>query len=293
MAMHSNWNPWHGCIKCSEGCQNCYVYYLDGMIGKNGADVYKTKTGFGYPLSKDRKRRYKIQSGEMISVCMTSDFFLEEADEWRDEAWEMMKTRSDVVFLLLTKRPERVLQCLPDNWGDGWDNIFLNVTCENQRRADERIPLLLKLPFKHKGLHCAPLLGAVKVGKYLDSGQIEQVACGGENYGGTRPCDFDWVKSLRDECVSRNITFCFMETGTVFIKDGREYRIDSKQLQNLQAYKSGMNYQGEPMHFVLTNSFGEPVPKEELYVPRYIQKCKTCSFKILCNGCSDCGGCHS
>lgn len=293
MAMHSNWNPWHGCIKCSEGCQNCYVYYLDGMIGKNGADVYKTKTGFRYPLSKDRKRRYKIQSGEMISVCMTSDFFLEEADQWRAEAWKMMKIRSDVVFLLLTKRPERVLQCLPKGWGEGWENIFLNVTCENQRRADERIPLLLELTFKHKGLHCAPLLGAVKVGNYLDSGQIEQVACGGENYGGTRPCDFKWVRSLRDECVSRNITFCFMETGTVFIKDGREYRIDSKQLQNLQAYKSGMNYQGKPICFALTNSFDDPVPKEELYVPRYIQKCETCSFKILCNGCSSCGGCHS
>ena len=293
MAMHSNWNTWHGCIKCSEVCQNCYVYYLDGMIGKNGADVYKTKTGFRYPLSKDRKRRYKIQSGEMISVCMTSDFFLEEADQWRAEAWEMMKIRSDVVFLLLTKRPERVLQCLPGGWGDGWENIFLNVTCENQRRADERIPLLLLFPFKYKGLHCAPLLGYVKVGNYFESGQIEQVACGGENYGGTRPCDFKWVRSLRDECVSRNITFCFMETGTVFIKDGREYRIDSKQLQNLQAYKSGMNYQGKPICFALTNSFGNPVPKEELYVPRYIQKCETCSFKILCNGCSSCGGCHS
>ena len=88
--MHSNWNPWHGCIKCSEGCQNCYVYYLDRMRGKSGADVYKTKTGFRYPLSKDRSGQYKIQSGEMISVCMTSDFFLEEADEWRAEAWEMM-----------------------------------------------------------------------------------------------------------------------------------------------------------------------------------------------------------
>ena len=49
MAMHSNWNPWHGCIKCSEGCQNCYVYYLDRMRGRSGSDVYKTKTGFGYP----------------------------------------------------------------------------------------------------------------------------------------------------------------------------------------------------------------------------------------------------
>ena len=156
----------------------------------------------------------------MLSVCMTSDFFLEEADEWRDEAWNIMRERCDVVFLLLTKRPERIRKCLPEDWGDGWENIFLNVTCETQRRADERLPLLLELPFKHKGVYCAPLLEAITIGKYLDSGQIEQVACGGENYGGARPCDFDWIKALREECASRDITFCFMETGTTFIKDG-------------------------------------------------------------------------
>ncbi|MBR2676161.1 MAG: DUF5131 family protein [Solobacterium sp.] len=291
--MHSNWNPWHGCKKCSEGCQNCYVYYLDHMRGKSGSEIYKSKTGFRYPLAKDRLGRYKIRSGEMISVCMTSDFFLEEADEWRAEAWEMMRQRRDVIFLLLTKRIERVRDCLPENWGNGWDNIFLNVTCENQRRADERIPVLLELPFKHKGLHCAPLLGPIRIGEYLDSGQIEQVACGGENYGGTRPCDFDWVKALREECVSKNITFCFMETGTVFIKDGREYRITSKQIQNLQAHKSGMNFRGNEIHFDLVDSSGVPIPKEELYVPHFREKCETCSFQILCNGCSDCGACVS
>ena len=293
MAMHSNWNPWHGCIKCSEGCQNCYVYYLDRMRGKNGSDIYKTKTDFRYPLSKDRAGRYKIQSGEMISVCMTSDFFLEEADEWRSEAWDMMHVRSDVIFLLLTKRIDRVRDCLPANWGDGWDNVFLTVTCENQARADERIPVLLDLPFKHKGLHCAPLLGPIRLGSYLDSGQIEQVACGGENYGGSRPCDFDWVKSLREECVSRDITFCFMETGTVFIKDGKKYRISSKQVQNLQAYKSGMTYKGKEMHFNLVDSSGNPIPKDKLYVPHFREKCRTCSFRILCNGCSDCGACEN
>ena len=88
----------------------------------------------------------------------------------------------------------RIRECLPDDRGDGWDNIFLNVTCENRERADERIPLLLELPFKHKGLHCAPLLGPLSIGRYLDSGQIEQVTCGSENYGGSRPCDFDWVR---------------------------------------------------------------------------------------------------
>ena len=291
MAQHGNWNPWHGCVKCSEGCQNCYVYYLDAMRGRNGADIYRTKTEFNYPLAKDRRGRYKVQSGETISVCMTSDFFLEQADSWRDEAWHMMRLRRDVIFLLLTKRPERVARCLPADWGEGWENIFLNVTCENQRRADERIPQLLDLPFKHKGVQCAPLLGPVRIGTYLDTGQIERVTCGGENYGGSRPCDFAWVKTLREECVVRDITFCFMETGTIFVKDGRRYHLKSKQLQNAQAHKSGMTYQGKPMRFELTDNLGLPIPQEELYVPRFAAKCAECSFRILCNGCSDCGGC--
>ncbi len=291
MAMHGNWNPWHGCVKCSEGCQNCYVYYIDEMRGKSGSDIYRTKTGFRYPLSRDRSGRYKIRSGEMISVCMTSDFFLEEADAWREEAWDIMRTRSDVIFLLLTKRPERIRECLPPDWGEGWDNIFLNVTCENQKRADERIPLLLALPFRYKGLYLAPLLGPVRIGRYLDSGQIGQVACGGENYGGSRPCHFDWVKELREECEARDITFCFMETGTTFIKDGREYRIRNKQEQNRQAFRSGMSYQGRPLRFELKNSLGLPIPKEDLYAPRYADKCRECSFRILCYGCGSCGQC--
>ena len=290
--MHSNWNPWHGCIKCSEGCQHCYVYYIDRMRGKDGSNVYKTKTGFKYPLSRFRSGEYKIQSGEMISVCMTSDFFLKEADEWRAEAWDMMRKRSDVVFLLFTKRPERIRECLPEDWGDGWENIFLNVTCENQSRADERIPILLDLPFKHKGLHLAPLLGPLDIGKYLDSNQIEQVACGGENYGGSRPCDFDWVKAIQKECVSRDITFCYMETGTSFIKDGKQYRIRSKQIQQSQALHSGMTYQGKPMSFILKDSEGNPIPKDQLYVKHFAPKCEECAFKILCNGCSNCGYCE-
>ena len=82
---------------------------------------------FTYPLQKDRKGQYKIQSGELIRVCMSSDFFLEEADEWRDDAWSIMRKRPDVKFFLLTKRPQRVKDYLPKDWGDGWDNVFFNV----------------------------------------------------------------------------------------------------------------------------------------------------------------------
>lgn len=161
--MHDIWNPWHGCKKCSEGCQNCYMYFLDRMRNQDGSNIYRTKNGFRYPLQKNRQGKYKVQSGEMIRVCMTSDFFLAEADEWRPEAWDIIRQRPDVKFFLLTKRPERVVTCLPTDWGDGWDNVFFNVTCENQSRADERIPLLFQLPFKHKGIMTAPLIGAIDI----------------------------------------------------------------------------------------------------------------------------------
>ena len=290
--MHDIWNPWHGCVKCSEGCQHCYMYFLDRLRDKNGADIYKTKAGFTYPIQKDRAGRYKIQSGELIRVCMTSDFFLEEADAWRADAWRMMRRRSDVRFFLLTKRPERVRECLPPDWGDGWENIFFNVTCENQKRADERIPLLLELPFKHKGIMCAPFIGAVSIEKYLAGGQIEQVICGGENYEGARPCNFDWVKALRRECEAYEVTFCFIETGTHFIKDGKSYHIPKKQVQSQMAFKSNMSFAGKSIRFKLTDSFGNQIPSEELYVPQYQKNCEECGSRLICNGCTNCGKCQ-
>lgn len=290
--MHDIWNPWHGCVKCSEGCDHCYMYFLDRVRERNGADIYKTKAGFTYPLQRFRDGSFKVKSGELIRVCMSSDFFLKEADEWRDAAWKIMRQRSDVKFFLLTKRPQRVADCLPKNWGDGWDNVMFNVTCENQHRADERIPILKELPFKHKGIMCAPFIGAVSIEKYLGDGVIEQVICGGENYDGARPCNFDWVKSLRSECVSHNITFCFIETGSVFIKDGKRYHMPKKLLQSEMAYKSGMNYAGKPIKWKLTDRFGMEIPKEDLYVPHYRKNCEKCGSKLICNGCADCGRCQ-
>ncbi len=221
--MRDFWNPWHGCRKCSEGCEHCYMYYLDEIRGQDGSEIYKTKTGFRYPLSKTRDKQFKIQSGELLRVCMTSDFFLEEADEWRMEAWEIMHKRPDVKFSLLTKRPQRVQKCLPPDWGNGWENIIFNVTCENQRRADERIPILQELPFKHKGIVCAPLIGQVDIASYLETGQIEQVACGGENYEGSRPCHYEWVKLLYDQCKVADIAFefFFLKQGQCLLKMGR------------------------------------------------------------------------
>ncbi len=268
------------------------MYFLDRNRGIDSSLVFKTRTGFDYPLKKSRDGQYKIKSGELIRVCMTSDFFFEGADQWRDEAWQMIRSRSDVKFFLLTKRPERVLDCLPPNWGDGWDNVFFNVSCENQKWADHRIPILFSLPFKHKGIMTAPLIGPIEIDDYLKTGIIEQVIAGGENYDGSRPCDFEWVKSLSRQCRENDVTFCFIETGTNFVKDGRLYTMPDKALQSRMAFKANVNHIGRQMKFILRNQFGRVIPEDQLYTPHYRDTCQNCGSRLICNGCSECGRCQ-
>ena len=105
------WNPWHGCHKCSPGCLNCYVFFLDKQRDKNSSIVTRSKSGFSLPLKKDRNGKFKIEDGKEIATCFTSDFFLEEADAWRDEAWEIIRTRNKLNFLICTKRIERFEKC--------------------------------------------------------------------------------------------------------------------------------------------------------------------------------------
>ena len=287
--MHDIWNPWHGCHKISEGCQNCYMYVLDGRHDKNGMDIYKTKH-MNYPLQKNRDGTYKIKSGEMIRVCMTSDFFLEEADKWREEAWRVIRKRRDVIFFLLTKRADRIQKCLPEDWKEGYENVFLNVTCENQKRADERIPILLKIPAKHKGVMCAPLIGEIDLSYYLNLGVIERVVVGGENYEGFRPCNYDHVKKIHQECLKNNVSFSFIETGTIFIKDGIRYRITSKEEQSKIANKANLNFEVK-VNWKLYDLFDQEIPEERLYKKQFRERCLKCGSKLICNGCADCGKC--
>ena len=270
------------------------MYFLDRVHGaKDGSHIYRCTGAADYPLRKDRRGSYKIKSGETVRVCMTSDFFLSEADAWRDAAWDVMRMRPDVIFYLLTKRADRIAACLPDDWADGWENVCLNVTCENQKRTDERVPILLSLPAKHKGIMCAPLIGPVNLSAYLYNGQIEQITCGGENYDGARICDFAWVKSLSEQCAAADIKFTFFETGTKFVKDGKLYTIPDKNIQSEMARKSGMYVAGKPIVYTLTDRMGIPIDPAALYRPYFGPRCKTCGSRPFCNGCSKCGKCDS
>ena len=291
---HDIYNPWHGCTKISEGCQNCYMYFMDRQWDRDGSVISKTKTNFKYPVQKFRDGRYKIQSGERIRVGMTSDFFLKEADPWRPEVWKMLRFRSDVVWMLLTKRADRILECLPPDWGDGYENIQLGVTSENQRRADERIPILLDVPAKHRHVNVAPFIGPVDLSPYLTTGKIEYVQAGGENYDGSRICRYEWVRSLRDQCAATDVDFTFYETGTRFQKNGVEYFMPKKRVQAEQAFLSGLRYYSakRPIYHLYLPGTRDPVPPERLHV-RHLDNphCPTCASQFICNGCCHCGNC--
>lgn len=237
--MSYGWNPWHGCRKLSEGCRNCYVYRQDARHDKDPREVRQTRM-FDFPVRRGRDGRFKIPAGELLFTCFTSDFLLAEADRWRPEAWEMMRLRSDLKFCFFTKRIDRLLEVLPPDWGPGYENVIVGCSVENQAMADYRLPYLLEAPVRHKLIVCAPLLGPLDLAPYL-SEQIEEVSAGGESGSAARICDFEWVRSLHDQCVRAGIRFSFHQTGARLAKDGRLYRIP-RAYQHAQARKAGLNF---------------------------------------------------
>ena len=237
--MSVSWNPWHGCRKISEGCRNCYVYRQDGQHDKDSREVRQT-TAFNLPIRRSRDGRFKVPAGETVYTCFTSDFLLEEADTWRVDAWEMMRMRSDLWFIFFTKRIDRLAAVLPPDWGDGYENVVIGCTVENQAMADYRLPLFLKTPIRHRIVICAPLLGPLDIARYL-SPAIEEVAAGGESGNEARPCDYAWVLGLREQSVAAGISFWFHQTGARLVKDGRLYRI-RRCYQHAQARKAGIDY---------------------------------------------------
>ena len=154
----------------------------------------------------------------------------------------MIRQRKDCQFLFLTKRIERFLDCIPEDWGDGWGNVIVGCTVENQKRADERLRIFSQLPIKHKNIICQPMISAIGLEQYLSG--IELVVAGGESDRFARPMYYDWVLSLREQCIRQNVSFEFRQCGTHFIKDGREYTLQKKDLCS-QARKANINYKAK------------------------------------------------
>lgn len=168
-----------------------------------------------------------MKSG-IVYLCFSTDFFIEEADGWRNDCWKMIKERQDCTFLFLTKRIERLEKCIPDDWNDGYDNVVVCCTIENQKNADYKLSIFKELPIKRKCITAQPLLESIDIEKYLDD--IELVVVGGESDVTARPLDYSWVLDIREQCIKKNVNFEFRQCGTHFIKDGKQYKLQTKDL---------------------------------------------------------------
>jgi protein gp37 len=200
-------NPWRGCHKISPGCKNCYMFTAQYRYGRDPNQVVRTGT-WGDPL---KWQRAAAAAGrvERVFTCSWSDWFIEEADAWRDEAWALVKSTPNLVYQILTKRPENILERLPADWGDGYPNVWLGVSIENRKHGLPRIDVLRTVPAAMRFLSVEPLLehlGEVN----LDG--IGWVIVGGESGPGWRPMEHSWALDLRDQCAEEGVPFFYKQS---------------------------------------------------------------------------------
>jgi len=150
----------------------------------------------------------------------------------------MMRERPDLRFIFLTKRIERFMDCVPDDWNGGYENVTVGCTVEDQDRADDRLSIFKELPIRHKNIICQPLIGRMDLSAYLDD--IELVVVGGESDRNARPLDYEWVLAIREQCISHDVHFEFRQCGTHFIKDGKIYTLNARDLCS-QARKANID----------------------------------------------------
>jgi protein gp37 len=218
---HASWNPWTGCHKVSSGCKFCYMMRDKEKYGKNGDRVFRSKTTFYDPL--------KWKEPKLIFTSSWTDIFIEEGDKWREEVWSIIKRCPQHHFQILTKRPERIKDHLPADWGEGYQNVWLGVSVENQKAFEFRVPILMSIPANVRFLSCEPLLMPIDLNKafYIDypgsffdgKNDIHWVIIGGEsgNENGKwlyRSCGVEWMESIVDDCNKAEVPVFVKQMGT-------------------------------------------------------------------------------
>lgn len=204
------WNPWYGCTKISPGCKFCYMYRDMERYGRDPFTVTRSKTTFNAPL--------KWQDSALVFTCSWSDFFIESADAWRPEAWDIIRKTPHLTYQILTKRPELIADRLPSNWGDGYSNVQLGVSVESPNYFG-RIAHLQRVSARLRFLSIEPLLAPVAP---VPLHSIGWVIVGGES-GSDRTCNVEWITEVVDQCREARVpVFVKQDSGP---KPGQQGRI--------------------------------------------------------------------
>jgi protein gp37 len=245
---HHTFNPWIGCTKVSPACDNCYAEGLDKRYwgGKHwGPKAERKKTkDWSAPRRWNKDAAAKGIRYRVFCASLADVFDNQIPPDWRASLWQLIEETPHLDWLLLTKRPQNIKKMLPKGWANGWRNVWLGCTVENQVEAERRLPHLLGVPAFIRFLSMEPLLGPVDLtidslwnrncsscadgcfhcpetgapecsacdatGKSDEVG-IDWIITGGESGPNFRSANPDWFRSLRDQCASADIPFLFKQ----------------------------------------------------------------------------------
>lgn len=251
----ATWNPVTGCAKVSAGCKNCYALRdwrrlsaMPGTVyhGREFTDVACHPERLEQPMRWARPRRIFVNSMSDLFHPAVPDAFIA-------KVFAVMALCSRHTFQVLTKRPERMhdmvcrlpelVELVPDSLQPADSdirprgNVWLGVSVEDQKAADERIPLLLATPAAVRWISAEPLLGPVDLstishtaspGYFGDALEwhhrphanrhdkwpgLDWVVVGGESGQNARPMHPAWASSLRDQCAAAGVPFLFKQWG--------------------------------------------------------------------------------
>jgi protein gp37 len=209
-------NPWWGCTKVSEGCRFCYAEALSNRYGHNvwGPDKARRLMSDAHwqaPIVWDADAKKRGVRSRVFCASM-ADVFEEGAPAGQlVRLWNLIRATPNLDWQLLTKRPHRICESLPADWGDGYRNVWLGTSVEDQR-VTNRIEHLIKIPAIVHFLSIEPLLGPIPA---LPVRGIDWIIVGGESGPHARPIQPQWVFQIRRQCRAAGVAFFFKQWGGV------------------------------------------------------------------------------
>jgi protein gp37 len=218
---HHTFNPWLGCTKISPACDHCYAEAWAKRTGHpelwQGDRRFTSEANWRQPPKWNAAATAAGERHRVFCASLADVFDNQVPAHWRYELWQLIRSTTSLDWLLLTKRPQNIAAMLPQDWGDGFANVWLGTTVENQDEACRRLPHLLDVAARIRFLSCEPLLEAVRIfpeGRTPgDVGGIHWLIVGGESGPHARPMHPEWARTLRDQCLHAGVVFHFKQWG--------------------------------------------------------------------------------
>jgi len=225
--LNMTWNPTHGCSPISEGCKNCWARRLASKMAAIGASGYLKDDPFRVTCMPGKLLEpSKVKKPARVGVSFMGDLFHGDMPyRFIEKVWDTMSYCPQHTFLILTKRPVNAQMFYnymnEKNRNACFGNIWIGVSAENQKTADERIPILLEIPAAVRFVSVEPMLGIIEVSEYLQGFEhgnwhhklprLDWVICGAESGGKRRPFSRDWAKSLLEQCQDAGVPFFYKQ----------------------------------------------------------------------------------